>query len=133
MSEQAPHVPNNQMAVVSIVSAAIAWIVGALGSCGLTFLLPPAALCTGIVFLIGSVVAVFTGHMARRQIKESVGAQGGDSLAMFGLIMGWIGIVINLLMICLVIAAVFGLTLLGPDIGNVFSDIVRELDVTPVP
>ena len=66
--------------------------------------------------------------MGRKQIKESDGMQGGDSLAMFGLILGWVGIALNLLILCLAIMAVFGLTLMGPEIGNVFSDIVRELE-----
>ena len=128
MNENYTAVPNNQMAVISIVAAAITWIVGGLGSCALTFVFAPAALCTGRIFLIGSIVAVVTGHMGRRQIKESGGMQGGDSLAMFGLILGWVGIALNLIMFCLVIMAVFGLTLMGPEIGNVFSDIVRELE-----
>lgn len=128
MSDNYSAVPNNQMAVISIVAAAITWIVGGLGSCALTFVFAPAALCTGGVFLIGSIVAVVTGHMGRRQIKESGGMQGGDSLAMFGLILGWAGIALNLIMFCLMIMGIFGLTLLGPEIGNVFSDIVRELE-----
>ena len=128
MNENNTAVPNNQMAVISIVSAATAWILGGLGSCALTFMFPPAALCTGGIFLIGSIAAVVTGHMGRKQIKESDGMQGGDSLAMFGLILGWVGIAINLLVLCLAIMAVFGLTLMGPEIGNVFSDIVRELE-----
>ena len=128
MSEMNTAVPNNQMAVISIVAAAVSWILGGLGSCALTFMFPPAALCTGGIFLIGSIVAVVTGHMGRKQIKESDGMQGGDSLAMFGLILGWVGIALNLIMLCLVILAVFGLTLMGPEIGSVFSDIVRELE-----
>ena len=128
MSEMNTAVPNNQMAVISIVAAAVSWILGGLGSCALTFMFPPAALCTGGIFLIGSIVAVVTGHMGRKQIKESGGMQGGDSLAMFGLILGWVGIALNLIMFCLVILAVFGLTLMGPEIGSVFSDIVRELE-----
>lgn len=131
MNENSTAVPNNQMAVVSIVSAAITWVLGGLGSCALTFLFPPVVLCTGGVFLIGSIVAVVTGHMGRRQIKESGGLEGGDSLAMFGLILGWIGIALNLIVLCLAILSIFGLTLLGPEIGNVFSDIVRELETTP--
>lgn len=128
MSESYTAVPNNQMAVVSIVSAAVAWVLGGLASCALTFVFPPVVLCTGGIFLIGSIVAVVTGHMGRRQIKESGGLQGGDSMAMFGLILGWIGIALNLIMFCLVILGIFGLTLMGPEIGNVFSDIVRELE-----
>ena len=127
MNDNNTAVPNNQMAVISIVSAAVAWILGGLGSCAAIFL-GPAALCTGAIFLIGSIAAVVTGHMGRKQIKESDGMQGGDSLAMFGLILGWVGIAINLLVLCLAIMAVFGLTLMGPEIGNVFSDIVRELE-----
>ena len=130
MNENSTAVPNNQMAVVSIVSAAITWIVGGLGSCALTFLFPPVVLCTGSVFLIGSIVAVVTGHMGRRQIKESGGMQGGDSLAMFGLILGWIGVALNLIMLCLVVLSIFGVAFMGPEIGNVFSDIVRELEAT---
>lgn len=128
MNENYTAVPNNQMAVISIASAAVTWILGGLGSCALTFVFPPVALCTGGLFLIGSIVAVVTGHMGRKQIKESNGTQGGDSLALFGLILGWVGIAVNLIMFCLVIMAVFGLTLMGPEIGNVFSDIVRELE-----
>jgi hypothetical protein len=127
MNENSTAVPNNQMALISIISAAVAWILGGLGSCA-AILLGPAALCTGAIFLIGSIVAVVTGHMGRKQIKESDGTQGGDSLAMFGLILGWVGIALNLIMFCLVIMAVFGLTLMGPEIGNVFSDIVRDLE-----
>ncbi|MCB9421016.1 MAG: DUF4190 domain-containing protein [Ardenticatenaceae bacterium] len=130
MNENYTAVPNNQMAVISIVSAAVAWVLGGLGSCALTFVFPPVALCTGGLFLIGSIVAVVTGHMGRKQIKESSGMQGGDSLAMFGLILGWVGIAINLLILCLALMAIFGLTLMGPEIGNVFSDIVRELETT---
>ena len=124
--------PNNQMAVVSIVSAAIAWIVGGLGSCAAIFL-GPVAICTGIIFLIGSIVAVVTGHMGRSQIKNSGGLQGGDSLAMFGLILGWIGLIINFLMLCLIIASISGLALLGPEVGDVFSEIINELELTPQP
>jgi hypothetical protein len=131
MSEDYTAVPNNQMAVISIVSAAVTWILGGLGSCALTFVFPPVVLCTGGLFLIGSIVAVVTGHMRRRQIKESGSLQGGDNLAMFGLILGWVGIALNLIMFCLVILSIFGLTLMGPEIGNVFSDIVRELETTP--
>lgn len=44
------------------------------------------------LFWIGSLVAVITGHMARKEIERSGGAQSGDGLAIAGLVLGWIGI-----------------------------------------
>ncbi|HEX6384260.1 MAG TPA: DUF4190 domain-containing protein [Anaerolineae bacterium] len=128
----ASYAENNPMALTSIISAAVAWVVGALASCALAFVFPPFSLCTGIVFIVGSVVAVVSGHIGRRQIRQSGGLQGGDSLALTGLVLGWIGIAVNLLLFCFLVLGIFGLIALGPQIGNVFSDIVRELS-TPAP
>lgn len=61
--------PNNSMALVSLIA----------GIAGLT-LLPG----------IGSIVAVITGHMARREIERT--GEEGRSLATGGLILGWIGV-----------------------------------------
>ena len=123
---------NNQMALASIISAVIAWVVGALGSCALLFVFPFVLPCTGLVFFIGSLVAVITGHAGRRQIRQSGGLQGGDGLALTGLVLGWIGLVVNLLLLCFLVLGWIGLVALGPQIGDVFSDIVRELS-TPAP
>ena len=124
---------NNSMALTSVISGGIAWVIGGLGSCALTFLFAPLSLCTGIVFLVGSVVAVVTGHMGRKQIKESGNIQEGDSLALAGMIMGYAGLVVNLLMICLMVVGIFGLVAMGPEIGDVFSEIIREIELTPQP
>jgi len=128
----ATYAENNQMALASIISAAIAWVVGALGTCALLFVFPFVLPCTGLVFFIGSLVAVITGHAGRRQIRQSGSLQGGDSLALTGLVLGWIGLAMNLLLVCFLVLGVLGLVAYGPAIGNVFSDIVRELG-TPVP
>lgn len=125
-------VPNNQYALISVISGAVAWLIGGVAGCALLFLFPPAALCTGAVFFIGSLTATITGHMARNQIKANGGAEGNDTLALAGLIMGWLGIAANVAMFCLIILGIFGLTLMGPQIGNVFSDVIRELG-TPMP
>jgi hypothetical protein len=124
---------NNSMALTSVISGGVAWVIGGLGSCALTFLFAPLAICTGIVFFIGSIVAVVTGHMGRKQINEGGGLQEGGNLAMAGLIMGYAGLAANVLMICLIIVGVLGLASMGPEIGNVFSDIIRELEMTPQP
>lgn len=39
--------------------------------------------------LIGAIVAVVTGHMARGEIRRAPGAVEGDGLALAGLILGW--------------------------------------------
>ncbi|GAB4265629.1 MAG: hypothetical protein Kow0080_05960 [Candidatus Promineifilaceae bacterium] len=130
---QSTAVPNNQLAVISLVSGIIAWVVGGLAGCVLFFVFPPIALCTGAIFFFASLIATITGHMARRRIQESGGLEGGDSLAVAGLIMGWLGIAANILLLCLFVVGIFGLTLMGPQVGNVFSDIIRDLEMTPVP
>lgn len=61
--------PNNSMALVSLIA----------GIAGLT-----------LVPFIGSVVAVITGHMARKEIART--GEEGSGLATAGLVTGWIGV-----------------------------------------
>jgi|SRR5579859_506105 len=58
--------------------------------------------------IIGSIVAVITGHMAKGEIARSNGALGGDGLATFGLVLGYIGIGLTVLGVC-IFGAVIGL------------------------
>ncbi len=71
--------PTSNMAIVSLVS----------GVLGLS-LFP----------ILGSIVAVVTGMMARREIRESDGGLSGDGLAVAGLILGWVGVGLTVLGIC---------------------------------
>lgn len=41
-------------------------------------------------FWVGSIIAVVTGHMGRRQVREL--GYGGDTLAIIGLIFGYLGL-----------------------------------------
>ncbi|MBN2148592.1 MAG: DUF4190 domain-containing protein [Anaerolineales bacterium] len=66
-----PSVQNSSMAIISLIA-------GLLG----LFVFP----------LIGSIVAVITGGMAKKEIQSSGGMMGGDGMATAGLILGWIGI-----------------------------------------
>ena len=68
--------PNNSMALVAMIS----------GIAGLT-----------VIPFIGSIVAVITGIMARRQIAET--GEEGSGMATAGLIMGWIGVGLAILLI----------------------------------
>lgn len=72
--------PNSSMAVISLIA-------GILG-----FTLFP---------LLGSIVAVITGYMARKEIQESAGTIGGEGLATAGLVMGWIGIGLSAIGLCI--------------------------------
>lgn len=75
-----PAVPNSTMAVVSLVC----------GILGLTFL--P---------LVGSIVALVTGYMAKKEIQNSAGALGGDGLATAGIVLGWISVGLGVIGLCI--------------------------------
>ena len=52
---------------------------------------------------IGSILAVIFGVMARREIRASEGAQGGEGLATAGLVIGWVGLALTLLVVTVVV------------------------------
>lgn len=66
--------PNNQMAVWSLVAS-----------------------CVGLLCGIGSIVGIVLGFMAKNQIKESGGTQGGDGLATAGIVIGFLSIAFGVL------------------------------------
>lgn len=59
----------------------------------------------GLTFLptIGSIVGLVLGYMARRQIEESMDRMGGEGMAKAGIIIGWIGVGLAVLGVCLVV------------------------------
>jgi hypothetical protein len=70
-----------------------------------------ASMVLGILWLywIGSILALIFGYVARKQIRER--HQGGDGMAIAGIVLGWIGIGTLVLFIILAITAgsgVFG-------------------------
>jgi hypothetical protein len=82
--------PTNSLAVVSLVSGILSWL-----------------LCP----LIGAIVAVVTGHAARGQIKTSGEAGGG--LAMAGLVLGYISLGLTALGILFWLVLLGGLAVIG--------------------
>jgi hypothetical protein len=86
----APSPPTNTLAIVSLVSSIVGWV---------------------FFPIIGGLVGVITGHMARREIKNSQGMQSGDGLAIAGLIVGYL----NLLTFC--VSALLFLLFFGSMIG----------------
>jgi len=71
--------PNSTMSIVSLIA----------GIAGFT-LFP----------VVGSIVAVITGHMAKKEIRESNGAISGDGMATVGLVLGYGGVGLGLLGAC---------------------------------
>ncbi|NJM42416.1 MAG: DUF4190 domain-containing protein [Anaerolineae bacterium] len=76
-----PSVPTNSLAIVSLVSSVISWV-----------FLP----------FVGGIIGLVTGIMARKEIKQSNGAQGGDGMATVGIIVS----AINMVFMCLVAVCV---------------------------
>jgi hypothetical protein len=70
-----------------------------------------ASLVLGIVWVfgVGAILAVIFGFIARRQIRESGGRQGGDGMALAGIILGFVGIAGLILWIVFVLVAVHSL------------------------
>lgn len=65
------------LAVVSLVAGILGWT-----------LLP----------FLGSLVAIVTGHMARKEIRQNP-ALDGDAMATIGLVLGWVAVIGTLLAI----------------------------------
>jgi multidrug efflux pump subunit AcrB len=95
-------VQTSNLAIASLISGILSWI---------------------IIPVLGATVAVVTGHRARREIRESMGTITGAGMATAGLVLGYIQLVIVVGTIC-VIAVLF---LLGPVIGEVFSNISNSI------
>jgi hypothetical protein len=68
-----------------------------------------ASLVLGIaqifICIIGGILALVFGYIARRQIDESGGTQGGRGMAVAGIILGWIGIGLGIAYVVIVIIA----------------------------
>jgi hypothetical protein len=97
----------SNMAVISLVA----------GILGLTFF--P---------LLGSIVAVITGPMAKKEIFESGGELSGEGMATAGMVLGWVAIALMLFGLC--IGAFIALSLCGL-FGIFTQDLVRNYSLIP--
>jgi hypothetical protein len=75
----------NTMALVSL-------IFGILGLIGV---------CAGV----GSIVAIVCGNMALGEIRANPAAYTGDGLARAGIILGWVGVVLIVIGLCIALAS----------------------------
>ncbi len=88
--------------------AAIASLI--LGILGLIQVLP----------LIGSIAGLILGYAAKNEIARSNGAISGEGLAKAGIILGWIGVGLAVIVMCLVVLVFAGLLTL--PFGFAFCD-----------
>lgn len=65
-----------------------------------------ASLVLGILFVggLGSVLALVFGYIAKNQIDQSGGFEGGRGMAIAGIVLGWIGLAGIVLMIVLMVS-----------------------------
>lgn len=90
------------LAIASLISGVADWIV-----------LP----------FIGAIVAIITGHLAKREIDASMGRLTGGGMATAGLILGYVQLVLVAAPLCIICL----LALMGPAIGEVSSDILVNI------
>ena len=83
-------------AVVSLVFGILSWLV-----------LP----------VLGAVIAVVAGHMARAEIRRANGALDGDGLAIGGLVLGWLHLVLMVLLVLAIFLFFGGLAFLLALVG----------------
>ncbi len=56
------------------------------------------------IYWIGSILALIFGYVARKQIRER--NQGGDGMAIAGIVLGWIGVgILSVVVVVLIIGA----------------------------
>jgi hypothetical protein len=77
-----------------------------------------------IVPLLGAIVAIITGNMAKKEISQSAGRMTGNDLAKWGMILGWVNIGLSLIGLCvgmLILLGVISLPLCFIPFSNGFN------------
>jgi hypothetical protein len=77
--------------------------------------------------LIGSIAAVIMAPIAKREINESEGSLGGEGLAQAGLIMGWVGIGLSAIGLC-----VFAIGILFLFGSAIFFSTAEDFSLLPL-
>ncbi len=63
--------------------------------------------------LIGAIVAIVTGHVARSEIRHGQGAVAGDGMAIAGLVLGWLQLLFVFLLVAVLLLFFGGLAFLA--------------------
>ena len=92
--------PTSSLAITSLIMAVLGWT---------------------LIPIVGAIIAVITGHMAKKEIRGSSGLLGGDGIATTGLILGYSNLAIGVC-VCLTLvlfpALLAGLWQFGDRIIN---------------
>lgn len=78
--------------------------------------------------IVGSIVGIVLGNLAKKQIAQSQGREGGEGLATAGILTGWIGLGLWVLLIILFITLFAGLLSVADDV----IDIIPSLTPTSI-
>jgi hypothetical protein len=105
-----PQPPNNGYAVASLICSIV----------GVLFILP----------VIGPILGIVFGNTAKKQIGQSQRREGGENLAQAGIIVGWIGIGLNVLAILFFLVLFVGLFSFLDSAGEIIE---RLPTITPSP
>lgn len=82
----------SSFAIVSLVSGILGWT---------------------LIPLLGCIVAIITGHMARAEIRRQPDLYQGDGLAVIGLVLGYVGIAMAVIAVAVFVLFFGGLVWLG--------------------
>ena len=91
-----PAKPSSNMAIASLVLGILGWTIA------------PG---------LASIAAIITGHMAKNEIRNSMGQLGGDGMATAGLIMGYANVAIGVC-ICLAVTGMMAMGIAIPFINQ---------------
>ncbi len=67
--------------------------------------------------LLGTIAGLVMGYSARSDIRNSGGRLGGEGLAQAAIILGWIGVALYILSLCLFVLVFFGIITLPVGMG----------------
>jgi hypothetical protein len=81
--------PTSSLSITSLIMAVLGWT---------------------LIPIVGGIIAVITGHMAKKEIRQSDGLLGGDGVATAGLVLGYSNLAIGL---CVCLALILFPTLLA--------------------
>jgi hypothetical protein len=109
--QQVPAIPgapkkDSGLAIASLVCGIAAWI---------------------IFPIVAAIAAVITGHLAKKEIRESGGTMGGDGMALAGLLMGYIQLGLFVLGIIIVLVVVLALVPAGGGVLKELTFLVTPL------
>jgi hypothetical protein len=96
----------SSLAIVSLVSGIACWLV-----------LP----------VLGAIISVITGHMAKKEIRDSAGHLSGVEMANAGLLLGYIHLALSVMAICLVVlvfATLFAIAISSTQWSSTYIHII---------